>query len=80
MAMGAPRHRTGFLLLLLLVGLCSPAWSQSGDWMEVSRAGLQAADESRFDEAERLFREALRISEPFAADDTRRATTVNNHG
>ena len=46
--------------------------------MEVSRAGLRAADESRFDEAERLFREALRLSETFPADDPRRATSVNN--
>src|SRR5918996_2879057 len=66
----------GFILLLGLAG--GPAWGQSDPWFEVSKAGLRAADEGRLAEAERLFRDALKLSEPFGDQDPRRATSVNN--
>ena len=47
-------------------------------WLEVSQAGLRAAEEGLLQEAERAFREALRLSEGFAGDDRRRATSINN--
>ena len=77
MARGALRHRIGFVFLLFMA-VCPPAWGQSEEWIEFSRAGLRAADESRFSQAERLFRDALRLSEQFPEDDPRRATSVNN--
>ena len=47
-------------------------------WYEVSKAGLQAADEGQLAKAEELFRSALKLSDPFGDEDPRRATSVNN--
>jgi Flp pilus assembly protein TadD len=77
MAMGAPRQHIGFLVVLFLA-VAAPAWGQNGEWTEISRAGLQATADGRFYEAERLFRDALRLSEQFPDEDSRRATSVNN--
>ena len=62
--------------LLCLVG--APVWAQSDPWYEVSKAGLQAADEGRLAKAEQLFRDALKLSDPFGDEDPRRATSINN--
>ena len=56
MALGAPRHGIRFLVVLWLAA-AAPAWGQSDEWTEVSRAGVSATDEGRFPEAERLFRD-----------------------
>src|SRR5688572_18077415 len=77
MAMAAPRHRIGFLVVLFLAAAV-PAWGQNGEWIEVSRSGLRATAEGRFHEAAHLFRDALRVSEEFPEDDPRRATSINN--
>ena len=47
------------LLVALLTLVASPGWAQGDEWYEVSKAGLRAADEGRFGDAEGLFREAL---------------------
>ena len=71
MAIRTPRWQAVIIGLLCLY--CAPAWAQSDPWYEVSKAGLQAADEGRLAKAEELFRSALKLSDPFAADDPRRA-------
>ena len=77
MAMGAPRHRICILVALWLT-VAAPAWGRSNDWAEVSSAGVRATEEGRFPEAERLFRDALQLSEQFPEGDARRATSLNN--
>ncbi len=75
--MRAPRHRIRCLVVLLLT-VAAPACGQDDAWTEVSRAGVRAADEGRFAEAERLFRDALQLSEQSPEGDARRATSLNN--
>ena len=66
--MRAPRHRVRCLVLLLLT-VAAPAGGQDDAWTEVNRAGVRATDEGRFLEAERLFRDALRLSGQSPEDD-----------
>src|SRR5262245_50689750 len=77
MAMGAPRHQICCLVILWLT-VAAPAGGQSDDWAEVSRAGVLAAEEGRFAEAERLFRDALQLSGQLPEGSARRATSLNN--
>ena len=51
---------------------------QDDRWYEISKSGVRAVDEGRFDDAEELFRDALKISDAYGEDDPRRATSVNN--
>ena len=73
-----PRHCWRWALAGLLLMAGGPVLAQSDPWFDASKAGLQAVDEGRLSEAERLFREALKLSEPFGDADPRRATSVNN--
>ena len=66
------------LLVALLVGASASGGAHADQWYEVSKAGLRAADEGRFDDAEALFREALQLSEEYSDGDPRQATSVNN--
>jgi tetratricopeptide (TPR) repeat protein len=66
------------LLVALLTVFSAPGWAQSDEWYDVSKAGLRAADEGRFGDAEGLFRDALLLSDRYEESDPRRATSVNN--
>src|SRR5687767_9397360 len=77
MAMRAPRHRIRCLVVLLLT-VATPASGQDDAWTEVSGAGVRATREGRFAEAERLFRDALQLSEQSPENGARRATSLNN--